>query len=233
MRVAIIDDEKESFDLLKSYLIRYQKEHGGAFEIETFSSGEELLKDYRAIYDILIFDIQMPGISGIDAAKKVREHDKKAIILFITSMAQYALQGYEVEAVDYIIKPLSYYDFAMKIAKVIRKVVQQEEVCVAVDTQEGIRKVLVSGICYMEVLGHYIYYHTKEGLIVARGSMKEAEEQFTLYNFVRVHKSYIVNLRHVTKVDANDVEVNGERIPLGRVYRHMFLQAFLRFVNAK
>ena len=223
MRVAIIDDERESFDLLKSYLIRYQKEHGGAFEIETFSSGEELLKDYRAIYDILIFDIQMPGISGIDAAKKVREHDKKAIILFITSMAQYALQGYEVEAVDYIIKPLSYYDFAMKIAKVIRKVVQQEEVCVAVDTQEGIRKVLVSGI----------YYHTKEGLIVARGSMKEAEEQFTLYNFVRVHKSYIVNLRHVTKVDANDVEVNGERIPLGRVYRHTFLQAFLRFVNAK
>ena len=63
--------------------------------------------------------------------------------------------------------------------------------------------------------------------------VKEAEEQFTLYNFVRVHKSYIVNLRHVTKVDANDVEVNGERIPLGRVYRHTFLQAFLRFVNAK
>ena len=233
MKVGVVDDDVKSLELLKGYLIKYQQQRGITFEIATYPSGDALLKEYKATYDILIFDIQMPGTNGIDTAKTIRKVDKNATILFITNMAQYALQGYEVEAVDYIIKPITYSDFAMKFAKVVRRTLQKEDVYVTIDTQEGLKKIAVKDIFYMEVLGHYIYFHTLGGKLEVRGSMKDVEAQYSLYNFVRVHKSFIVNIRHVTEVNVTDLVVNGDNLPLGRVYRAKFMQVFLRYVNGK
>ena len=233
MRVGLVDDDIKSLELVKGYLIRYQQQNTISFDIETFTSGDVLLDDYKAKYDILIFDIQMPGTNGIDTAKRIRAKQDNATILFITNMAQYALQGYEVEAVDYILKPVTYSDFAMKFAKVLRRTLQKEDVYLTIDTQEGLRKIAVKDIYYMEVLGHYVYYYTTDGKVEVRGSMKDIEAQYSLYNFVRIHKSYIVNIRYVTGVNASDVVVNGVNLPLGRVYREKFMQEFLKYVNGK
>lgn len=108
MRITIIDDEAAERNKLHQYIERFGREQGQAFEIAEYTSGSELLAQYRPVHDILIFDIDMPGISGMEAARAVRKVDEKAAILFVTNIAQYAINGYEVDAVDYIIKPIGY-----------------------------------------------------------------------------------------------------------------------------
>ena len=127
MKVAIVDDELKMRQIMTDYVKRFGEEAGIELETVTFESGEQFLKDYKMIYDIIIFDIDMPGINGIDTARKLRETDTNVTIIFVTNIAQYAINGYEVDAVDYILKPVSYYDFSMKFHRTVAKAAQKKE----------------------------------------------------------------------------------------------------------
>lgn len=231
MRVAIIDDEQKEREILKKYLKRYAEEFQKEFTVTEFSSGEKVLENYKAIYDAVIFDIDMPGINGMDTARKIREIDKTVVILFITNVAQYAVNGYEVDAVDYIIKPIGYYDFSMKFSKVIRKVAQRQNNFVILETLGGIKKIEVRDIFYVEVLAHYVFYHTKLENYKIRGSMKIHNANLSTYNFVRIHKSYLVNLVHVEEIRMNELTVAGRTLPVGRAYKEQLLHEYMKYVR--
>lgn len=231
MRVAIVDDEKKERDNLRGFLQRFSEEFQKSINVDEYHSSDELLSDYKTVYDVIIFDIDMPGTNGMDAARIIREIDKNVVILFITNIAQYAINGYEVEAVDYVIKPIEYYDFSMKFQKVARKVAQRQENYVILDTLDGTKKVSVADIYYVEVLAHYLIYHTSVGDYKIRGSMKVHEESLTTYNFVRIHKSYLVNLANVENLHANEVKAGGTSLPIGRVYKERLLQEYLRYAR--
>ena len=118
--IAIVEDELPCSRQLQNYLEQYQNEKNIQFKVSVFSDGSELLADYRPVYDLILLDIAMPGINGMDTAVKIRETDAEAALMFITNLAGYAIRGYEVEALDFVTKPVSYYQFAMRLSRCLR-----------------------------------------------------------------------------------------------------------------
>lgn len=233
MRVALIDDDKRDREKLAEYIMCFAKEAGTDMDVFQFSSGDEFLGSYKKIYDIIVFDIDMPGTDGIECARRLRKKDADVVLIFVTNMAQYAINGYEVEAVDYIIKPISYYDFSMKFYRTVAKAAQKKEHILQIDTTEGIRRLRISAIVYAEVISHYIYLHTVKNTYKVRGSMKELEEELKEYSFQRIHRCYLLNLKYVEKIRNGEVTAMGNILPVGRGYRTVLKQEYMRYVSGE
>lgn len=233
MKVAIVDDEQEMRQQLAEYIRQFSEESGVELECVPFPSGDEFLKQYRLIFDIIIFDIDMPGTNGIDTARKLRELDQNVTVIFVTNIAQYAIQGYEVDAVDYILKPLNYIDFSMKFHRTVAKAEQKKEHILQIETAEGIRRLRVSAIIYVEVLAHYLHYHTTKRVYNVRGNISDVEKELLKYNFVRIHRSYIINLKYVSKVQSQAVTVQEQVLPVGRAYKDILKQEYLKYVRGE
>ena len=186
MRIAIVDDEREMRDKIIDFLERYQKENAVYVEVENFESGKCFLEEFnknqsddlegKGAYDLILLDVEMPGIDGIETARRIRKVDKDVIIMFITNMAQYAIHGYSVEAIDYVLKPITYEDFKMKINKASRFIERNTQHQIMLNTTEGKVPVAIADIYYIEVVRHYLHYYTSHGKYEVRGVMKELEK---------------------------------------------------------
>lgn len=231
MKIAIVDDEQQVRETLKSYLQKFEQENGYNFKIIPFCSGNELLENYSNNFDIIFFDIDMPGLNGIDTAKKIRETDNNVIILFVTNIAQYAINGYEVAAVDYMLKPISYMDFSMKVARALRRINEYKKEQVLLNVADGARAVQIDKIVYIEILSHYLEVHCVEESIKVRGSMHSIEESLLKNNFYRIHKSYLVNLAYVKAVKSSMLIVGDASLPLGRKYKQNFMQEYMQYIK--
>lgn len=231
MRVALVDDEIMERDRLHGYLRQFETENNMKFEIEEFATGDSFLEGFQIGYDIVIFDVDMPGLNGLDCARAIRETDSDVMILFVTNMAQYAVKGYEVDAVDYIIKPVSYYDFSMKFQKTVRRASRKQEKSIALKAGSVTHHMKISDICYVEVLAHNVIYHQKGSTVKLRGSMKEQETLLCAYGFCRVHKSYLVNLARVENIHGSTIVVCGEEVPIGYAYKDAVMQKFFQYLR--
>ena len=234
MRVAIVDDEAEVRKELSDYLHRFQEESGVELEAVPFASADAFLAGYTMGWNIIIFDIDMPGINGMDAARRIRETDRAVTIMFMTNLAQYAIAGYEVDASDYILKPIDYYDFSMKFHRTVEKAAHKIEHVIQIKTAEGIRRVHVTKILYVEVLSNYLHIHTEDGrTYVTRGNMQTAAGILSKYAFVRCHRSYMVNLRHVERVLNSEITVAGQTLPVGRAFRDDVKHRYMQFIRGE
>jgi Response regulator of the LytR/AlgR family len=117
MRVAIIEDDEATRCQLVNYLQRYTRQYETEFQIQQFSDGIQLAENYRPVYDILLMDIEMAQLNGMETARRIRKFDEEVLIVFITNTAQYAIKGYEVGALDYILKPIPYFSFSQQLRK--------------------------------------------------------------------------------------------------------------------
>lgn len=231
MKIAIVDDEKEQRELLCTFCDQYAKETGAKITTKVYESSDDLLLEYKVFFDIIIFDIDMPGTNGMEAARKIREVDKKVTILFMTNIAQYAINGYEVEAIDYVIKPIEYYEFSMKFRKAINAVAKKKDYEILIDAVDGTHKVLISDILYVEIMSHYLIFHTENEIFKARGSMREHKEILAPYHFCQVHRSYLANLKYVESIQNKSILIKKEEIPLGRNYKEQLMQEYMRYVR--
>ena len=231
MRIAIVDDEQAMREQLAEYIKKYADEQHLQLDTCSLPSGDALLQSEDRAFDIIIFDIDMPGTSGLDTARKIRETDENVVILFVTNIAQYAINGYEVDAVDYIIKPVGYCDFAMKFQKAVRRAGRTQSNRIVIDTVNGPVGLSTDSIQYVEVMAHYVIYHTAEQTYRVRASMKEREDALRPYHFVRCHKSYLINLKHLKSISASDVIVDDLSIPLGRAYKDDLLYDYMKYLH--
>ncbi len=236
MHIALVDDERAELDILRTYLERFSAENGSNYDVDEFTSGDALLKDFQPIYDVIMFDIDMPGTNGINTARQVRLRDEDVIILFITNFAQYAIDAFEVGAAKYIIKPVKYFDFAMKFRRAVKRIVKHSDRVFLLETVEGKRRVQASDIVYVAALKHYLTYYLRDkngetSEFEARGSIKEHEALLKPYHFCRTHKSYLVNMAWVDSIRSNEVRLAGTVIPIGRSYKKGLMEEYLRFVR--
>ena len=160
IKIAVVEDNKKDQAILTEYL----KKFSARFEIETFDSAVLFLTDYKPKYDIVFMDIEMPYLDGMSAAAKLRQVDNCACLIFVTNLAQYAIKGYEVAAFDYIVKPLTYANFAMKMTRILTHIDTKTQKEVLVRTSDGIVRVDVSDIMYVEIAAHKITRSSKRHL---------------------------------------------------------------------
>lgn len=231
MRIAIVDDVRSDAGLLQSYLRRSQEDGIGEWEIMLYSCGEDFLARYQPMFDLVILDIDMPGLNGVDIARRIRAMGDNVVLMFVTNMPQYALQGYAVDAVDYLIKPVSYEEFSLKLKKAQRYIRLNQSTQLTLRTADGVALVQSDQLLYVESSLHYLTYHTLDGDYRVRGSLSQAEAELPPSLFARCGGSFLVNLRHVRGVDKQDVLVGEERVKLSRGKRLEFMEKFSKYLG--
>lgn len=231
VRIGIAEDDQASVDQLQEYLGRYMRETGETFSIQVFRDGMQLAFDYQPVYDILLLDVNMPHLDGISAAKRIRKLDSEVIILFITNMAQYAINGYSVRARSYILKPINYYGFFLELQEAIASLKRREVNALLLTTEDGLVKVPVGKVSYVESQKHDLLIHTVDEVIRIRSGMKQIEERLAGCFFARSSVSYLVNLAHVSGIIGDQVEVDGQRIPISRQKRKEFVAALTAYIG--
>ena len=230
-RIAIVEDDRNFVEELKNYLEQYALEEGQTFEILTFYDGAEILENYTPDYDLILLDIEMPKVNGMDAAEQIREMDENVVLMFITNMAQYAIRGYSVGALDFVMKPITYYTFSMKIKRALKRVQKKELPSVLLNVSDGVKKLEVRQIYYVEVQNRQLYYYTDEGAFVVRASLQSAEELLPSRVFAKCNHWYLVNLMHVTEVRKNTAMVGPYELEISRRNRTGFLKALTEFMG--
>jgi len=229
--VAIVEDEVSFATQLQEYLKQYEEENDVRFKISVFGDGAEILADYQPLYDIILLDIEMPKVNGMKAAEEIRAQDADVTLMFITNMANYAIRGYEVGALDFVMKPINYYTFSMKMTRVLKRTKQKAQQEILLTLPDGVKKLNVQQIYYVEVQNRMLYYHTDEGVFVMRGTMQSVEQMLAPYAFAKCNHWYIVNLKHVSEVKKNTAVVAGNELEVSRRNRTAFLKALTDYVG--
>ena len=239
LSIAVVDDDVNDSDRLKNYIKKYFEEkdrsNGASNEchINVFDCGNEFLKAFPSGFDIVFLDIEMPGLSGLQTARQLREINANVAIVFVTNMAQYAINGYEVNALDFIVKPVNYFDFALKLKKILGYCGKLAAKQIALRLSETESAVIDSSIVeYVEVIQHYLVYHTTDGKEYrTRGTIGQAENMLVPYGFARAAKSFLVNLMHVRSVKGQEIYVGNTVVYMGRTKRDSFMEKFGRYVG--
>lgn len=231
VKVAIVEDDVRYQQQLKEYLEQYGEEKGEHFQIRIFGDGDEILENYRADYDLILMDIQMKFMNGMEAAEQIREMDKDVIIIFITNLSAYAMNGYRVDALDYVLKPVSYFSFSERIDRALNRRRNRMTTYFSIPIKGGVKRIEVSDLMYIEVHDHDLIYHMVGESFETRGSMKAAEEMLRDYPFFRCNKFYLVNLQYVEAVSGNDVHLHREILQVSRAKRRELMDALNNYLN--
>ena len=214
IKCIIVDDEPISRDIIRRYLSKY-----GDFEVlcEATNAFEALKFVDKIPIDVVFLDINMPKLSGLSL---VKELTPVPTIVFITAYPEFAVQGFELEALDYLVKPVNPTRFAETIAK-IRKKVHRENTDghLLVKTDRKVFKVLLSEILYLKSSGDYVHIIREGKSLITHDSLKNMERVLPPDRFVRAHKSFIVNLDYVKAFEAGKISINGINIPIGNTYK--------------
>ena len=233
LHIAVVEDTPSEAQWLESYIERFSQERGETLRYFRFESAEIFLREYRSQYDIVFMDIEMPGIHGMDAAPQLRDREPSVILIFVTRLSQYAINGYEVDALDYIVKPFSYPAFALKLKRaVIRRMAAREDE-ITLSTNSGPMRLRACALTYVEIYKHHIIYYTELGEYKAYGVLKDVEAVLPREQFFRVGGSYIVNLRHVMAINGMTVIVDGREIPISRVRKKELVAELNRYFSGR
>ena len=230
LKIVCIDDEKEFSDNIYLFIEKYSKEYNLEYHIDYYENGLSFIFDKRNFYNLLFIDISMPEMNGIQLAKKIRKYDNKCIIVFITNLQNYAIKGYEVNAFDYILKPITYNIFSKKMNKIIPVALLTSSNSIIITSNSERKKIFINDIIYVETSKHRLIYHTLSENIEQWSSMKEAYINLNKYGFELCNSCYLVNLKCIEKI-SNDIIVvtGGDQLRISRPKRKSFLDAFTSF----
>lgn len=221
--IAIVEDEDLAAQALIDHIKQYEAQTGQSFQIFRFANGADFLQDYRAVYAVVFLDVQMPKMNGLETALQLRRCDKNVSIIFITNLVQYALKGYEVDAVSYLIKPVSYYDFSMKFKKALDIYLLNEDRSFTVNTPGGLCRISTDKLMYVEIMNHRLFYHLIDDVIEMTGVLSGVEQQLSRFGFLRCNKCYLVNPKFIVKVKGSTVQVGDNLLQISRPRRATFL----------
>ena len=233
IRIALVEDEAEMRAQLQGYVQRHTRQYGTENKKTEFADGMELLDDYRPVYDILFLDVEMKHLDGMETARRVRELDKDVIIVFITNMPQYAIGGYAVGALDYVLKPVPYFAFSQQLLKAVARLEKRARHYLTVPVEGGLRRLDTASIYYLESEGHRVHFYTDEGDFSAPGALKTFEEKLAACPFARCNSGYLVNLAQVRELRQSTVQVGPCELQVSRPQRKAFLAALTDYIGGE
>ena len=225
INIAVLEDEQSEFDYLRPMVERYFNSIDREFKLHYFSDAKTFLVQYDTSMDIILMDIELGSESGMEAARAIRKIDEDVVIIFCTKMAQFAVQGYQVNALDFIVKPYTYENLAFRLNRAM-KALGKERRFILVKTKEGSQNLALDDILYFDVFGHSLGVHTRKQTLYSWGSLGKYEETLKNQGFLRCSNSALVNARHIKTIHGKEVLVdNGDTITISRPRHKAFLQA--------
>lgn len=231
IRIALVEDDPLYREELMRFLKRYEAESGEKFHITTFTDGDEIVESYGCQFDIILMDIVMKYLNGMDAAERIRSVDSEVVIIFITNTPQYAMKGYLVDALDYVLKPVTYFSFSQRIDRALARMRKRTKKYLSVPCKGGIQKLDVSVITYVEVQDHDLIFHTAEQDYLSKGSLTDLEQTLEQHHFFRCNKCYLVNLEYVEGIQNNDIQVAGDLVQVSRARKKALMDALNNYIN--
>lgn len=218
VKIAIVENLKAEMQQLIDILDLYAKEKFVDFSTDKFVSGEEFFDKKTSAYDIIFLDIMLPGMNGIEIAKQIRKDDAKTILIFVTSVSNFAVEGYTVGALDYVVKPVKNVPFFFTMDRAVNYLRQREKVKIGVDSAGGIQILSSEEITYIEVFGHSICYHLgyNDQQISEWAPLSKPEKILSDHGFFRCSKYYLVNLKYIEKIQGSEIIVCGKTINVSK-----------------
>lgn len=230
LRIAICDDEDLQIELLTKYVRNWEKLNHQKVVIESYHNGSEFHFTWSGddSFDILLLDIEMPNLNGIELARKIREKDENLQIIFITGVADFIGEGYDLQAVNYLLKPIKEEKLYDCLDTAVRKLPNEEQWLV-IEQEDEIIRLNQSEILYIEAFSHTIDIHTKNGKYTIRKSISAIEKELVASLFVRCHRSYLISLLHIDKILKDEILLDGgDSVPLSR---RRYKEVNMAFIN--
>ncbi|WP_010501777.1 LytR/AlgR family response regulator transcription factor [Paenibacillus elgii] len=232
IKIAICDDEKDACEVLRDKILNYMQEKKEHCKIECFFSAAALLQTSCA-YDMFLLDIQMPEQDGLTLARKIRANESHSIIIFITALAEYVYEAFEVEAFDYICKPIEDMRLHKVFNRALNKLRTNENKSLFIQTMNWCKSVKLDDVYFCEVINRKIYLHTKNGVIEYYSKLRDIEKELD-FRFVRCHRSYLVNLDYLLEYTNGQIILeNGEKVPTSRLRHRDFMDAMMLYMKRK
>lgn len=231
MRIAIVEDEKATREQLVSYIDRFYQGEKHRYAIDEFSDGLQILEHYRADYDLILLDIQMTHMNGMETAQQIRRLDENVYLVFITNLANYAIRGYSVNALDFVLKPVNHLMLEQILQRVEKLLLRRTKKYVTFPTEQGLARLSVEQIYYVETEGHLVRIHTEREVYRMRETMKAMEGQLSPLGFYRCNNCYLVNMRHLERVDKSTVTIAGEELTISRPRYKGFMDALADYLG--
>lgn len=206
LQIAVCDDNIDELSNIVQLINQYRAERHFSCEYAVFSNGFELVSalEKRKRFDIYCLDIIMPGFTGIDVAKEIRSYDKTAPIIFFTTSPEFALESYSVKAINYVLKPISKEKFFFTFDDILERIkLEKNEDAIVVKSNEGIQKILISNLVFVEVIGRSVFYHLQSGRVIeCIESFSSVCDNLLKYRqFIKTHRSFIVNMQYVDTIE--------------------------------
>lgn len=229
---VIVEDNPTSSKKMKSFLEQHARANHYEIKVTVYSDAESFLENACSMYDLVFLDIQLPGKNGMETARIVRERGLSFLIIFVTNLAQFAVNGYEVDALDFIIKPVSQPQLSMKLQKALRRLAQDRSATIAVTVDRSVRFLSSQDIIYVEILNHDLLFHTVKQTCRTRGILSDMERKLKDSHLIRISSCYLINMKYVSELTAHSlIMTTGEELAVSRTRKKDVLNALTAYIG--
>lgn len=234
IRIALVENDSKDMASLREAIKNYLEINNlSDCEISEFNNALSFL-DNKTNFDLAFLDILMPNMNGMDLAKKIRESNDMMLIVFVTNLMNYAIKGYEVNAIDYIVKPVNKDHLFKTMDKALKAISSIEKVMITLKNKSSVKVVDSNDVAYLEVSSHLITYHFMGGeTFEVWGTLKEEMEKLNANEYIRINNSQVVHIKLITFFDANKVNISKETLYFSRSYKKDAYNAILDYFSSR